>query len=82
VSALDKRDGWSLLLRLDPAWLKGATGRLPRIAFRIYDDAPSGWFVWPLPRGTAPATTVERTPYLLVQRRLAPGTCLSPGFWR
>jgi hypothetical protein len=62
VSALDDRDGWSLLLRLDPAWLKGEPGRLPRVAFRIYDDAPSGWFAWPLPTDTAPATTVERIP--------------------
>jgi hypothetical protein len=62
VSTHGGRGGWSLLLRLDPAWLKGEAGRLPRIAFRIYDDAPSGWFAWPLPRGIAPATTVEQTP--------------------
>jgi hypothetical protein len=62
VSALDDRDGRSLLFRLDSAWLKGEEGRLPRIAFPIYDDAPGGWFAWPLPRGTAPTTTVERVP--------------------
>jgi hypothetical protein len=64
VSIHDDRDGWSLLLRLDPAWLKGAKGRLPRMAFRIYDDAPPGWYAWPPARGTAPPTTVERTPSL------------------
>jgi hypothetical protein len=56
--------GWSVLVRLDPAWLKAEDGRLPRVAFRIYDDAPGGWYAWPLPRGTAPPTTVERTPAL------------------
>jgi hypothetical protein len=56
--------GWSVLLRLDPAWLEGEDGGPPRIAFRIYDDAPGGWYAWPLPRGTASPTAVERTPAL------------------
>ena len=59
------RDGpksWSLLLRLDPAWLDGAEGRLPRLALRIYDNDPQGWFAWPSPRGAAPSTSVEHTP--------------------
>src|SRR5688572_9403338 len=38
--------------------------KLPWVAFRIYDDVPSGWYVFPPPRGTAPPTTVERTPAL------------------
>jgi hypothetical protein len=63
VSGDNEAKGWSVLVRLDPAWLEGENGGLPRIAFRIYDDAPSGWFAWPLPRGTAP-TMVERTPAL------------------
>jgi hypothetical protein len=52
--------GWNLILRLDPAW---------RIAFRIYDDSPSGWFSWPTASGLTPATTVERTPSLWVPVR-------------
>jgi hypothetical protein len=64
VSARDGAKGWSLLLRLDPAWLEGAEGRLPRLAVRIYDNDPQGWFAWPSARGTAPATTVEQTPAL------------------
>jgi hypothetical protein len=64
VSAHHHSKGWSLLVRLDPAWLAGEGGRLPRIAFRIYDDDPGGWFAWPLPTGTAPPTTVERAPAL------------------
>jgi hypothetical protein len=64
---LDTREdarGWSLLLRLDPAWLLGAEGRLPRIAFRIYDNDPQGWFAWPLPPGTPQAASIEGTPDL------------------
>jgi hypothetical protein len=64
VSTGDGARGWNLLLRMDPAWFAGEGGRLPRIAFRIYDDAPGGWYAWPLPPGTAPPTTVERTPAL------------------
>lgn len=64
VSAVDGAKGWSLLLRLDPAWLEGAEGRLPRLAVRIYDDDPQGWFAWPLPRGTPQPSSIERTPDL------------------
>ena len=58
-----REDGrsWNLILRLDPAWLEGNEGRLTRMAFRIYDDSPSGWFSWPRPRGAAP-TEVEQVP--------------------
>jgi hypothetical protein len=64
VSARDGAKGWSLLLRLDPVWLEGAGGRLPRLALRIYDNDPQGWFAWPLPPGTAQPSSVERTPDL------------------
>jgi hypothetical protein len=63
VSAADDSKSWSLILRLDPAWLKAAGGRLPRMAFRIYDNAPQGWFAWPHPSG-ATAVSVEQTPAL------------------
>jgi hypothetical protein len=62
---LSTHDGvkhWSLLLRLDPAWLLGSEGRLPRVAFRIFDDDPQGWFAWPLPPGTPQASSVEQRP--------------------
>lgn len=64
VSARDGAKGWSLLLRLDPVWLEGAEGRLPRIAVRIYDNDPQGWFAWPMPVGTPQASAVERIPDL------------------
>ncbi|MEO8091055.1 MAG: hypothetical protein ABI703_12220 [Gemmatimonadales bacterium] len=64
VSARDGADGWNLLVRLDPVWLEGAEGRLPRLAVRIFDNDPQGWFAWPLPRGTPQASSVERIPDL------------------
>lgn len=64
VSGRTGPKGWGLLLRLDPAWLAGAEGSRPRLAFRIYDDAPGGWFAWPPPRGAASAHTVEQAPAL------------------
>lgn len=64
VSAVDRAEGWDLLLRLDPAWLQGAEGRLPRLAVSIFDDDPQGWFAWPLPHGTPQASSVERIPDL------------------
>jgi hypothetical protein len=63
VSARDDSRTWSLLLRLDPAWLANGEGRLPRLALRIFDDSPQGWFVWPAPSGGT-AVSVEQTPAL------------------
>lgn len=68
VSARDDRRGWNLILRLDPAWLAGSEGRLPRIAFRIYDDSPHGWFAWPAPPGATPVS-VEQMPSLWIPLR-------------
>jgi hypothetical protein len=64
VGALNGRQGWNLVIRLDPAWYRGEAGRLPRLAFRIYDDSPGGWFAWPPAQAGVPATSVERTPAL------------------
>ncbi|MGH7509323.1 MAG: hypothetical protein ACREMZ_07625 [Gemmatimonadales bacterium] len=63
VSVRDDRKSWSLILRLDPAWLEGSEGRPPRLAFRIYDNSPGGWFAWPASAGVTPAS-VEQTPSL------------------
>jgi hypothetical protein len=64
VSAIDGPGGWRLLLRLDPAWFAGTDGRLPRMALRIYDNSPSGWFVWPPAHALQPATSIEMIPAL------------------
>jgi hypothetical protein len=69
VSATDGPRGWTVLLRLDPAWFVGESGARPRVAFRIYDDSPSGWFSWPSPPGKTPASSVEETPSLWVSVR-------------
>jgi hypothetical protein len=69
LASKDGPQGWSLLLRLDPAWLVGAEGRLPRIAFRIFDNDPQGWFAWPLPPDTPQPSSVESTPDLWAPTR-------------
>lgn len=68
VRARKDARGWSLLLRLDPAWLAGEEGRLPRVAFRIYDDAPGGWYAWPS-HGHVSAKNVEQSPALWIPAR-------------
>ena len=62
VSSSNERLGWNLLLRLDPVWLEGAGGRLPRLAFRIYDNDPHGFFAWPAPPGVQQPSGVEQIP--------------------
>lgn len=62
VSVRDERQRWILLLRLDPAWFAGDAGRPARMAFRTYDNSPSGWYSWPPPSRGLPAWSVEMTP--------------------
>jgi hypothetical protein len=64
VSGRNEARGWSVLIRLDPARTAGEGGQRPRIAFRIYDDAPGGWFTWPAALKAGSATTVESIPAL------------------
>jgi hypothetical protein len=66
VSGRDGPRGWSVLLRFDPIWLAGARGRLPRLAVRIYDNDPHGWFAWPATDCVPQASSVEQTPDLWV----------------
>ncbi len=72
VSGHDGPAGWSVLLRLDPVWLAGAGGRLPRLAVRVYDNDPHGWFAWPMPKSTPQAASVEQTPDLWASVRSGP----------
>jgi hypothetical protein len=64
VEGHNERAGWSLVLRLDGVWLEGESGRRPRIAFRVYDDSPGGWFTWPGPPVGRQPSQVERVPDL------------------
>jgi hypothetical protein len=66
VSGTNRRDGWSVLLRLDPAWFAGDSGRPPRIAIRVYDSAQSRWYTWPAPQGSTPPSRVEQSPALWI----------------
>jgi hypothetical protein len=66
VRGTDGPRGWTLVLRLDPAWLEGEQGRRPAIGFRIHDDDPNGWYSWPAPTPSTGATLLERTPALWV----------------
>jgi hypothetical protein len=69
VGSWDGPLGWGLVLRLDPAWLEGADGKVPRIAFRVFDNDPQGWFAWPSVEGIPQASSVEQTPRLWVPVR-------------
>jgi hypothetical protein len=64
VGGRSDRSGWSLIIRMDPAWFTGEAGHLPHIAFRIYDDSPSGWFTWPVSGDLAQPSSVEKAPSL------------------
>ena len=64
VRSADDGKGWSLELRLDPAYF-GESGSLrPGIAFRVYDNDPHGWNIWPNPPGIKQPTEAERRPDL------------------
>lgn len=62
VASQESRGEWRLLLRMDPAWFKADGRNPPRLALRIYDDDPNGWFAWPAPEGPSPAIAVEQDP--------------------
>jgi len=66
VSGADDGMVWSLILRLDPAWLDGERGRRPAIGFQIHDNDPNRWYSWPLVTSPAGAKLLERTPALWV----------------
>lgn len=66
VSSADAAAGWTLVLRLDPAWLGGEEGRRPGIGFRIHDDEPNRWYSWPGAEAPGSATLLERSPALWV----------------
>jgi hypothetical protein len=66
VAAADDAGGWTLVLRMDPAWLEGEGGRRPALAFLIHDDDPNRWYPWPPQRTSAGATLLEWTPALWV----------------
>jgi hypothetical protein len=66
VAGADAAGGWTVVLRLDPAWLAAEAGRRPAIGFVIHDDDPNRWYSWPPVNADAGATLLERTPALWV----------------
>lgn len=54
--------GWSLVLRLDPAWLAGEGEERPGAAFVIHDNDPNGWFAWPSAEQAGPPSTLDSSP--------------------
>ena len=66
----DPHDRWSFApffvareLKLDQAYFHEAkAGALPRIAFRVFDDSPQGWYIWPQAAGAVQPTMLERRP--------------------
>lgn len=64
VRSVDDGTSWSLELRLDPAYFGEAGTGHPGMAFRVYDNDPHGWHIWPAPAGIRQPTEVERRPAL------------------
>jgi hypothetical protein len=62
VAAAEVLGGWCVVLRLHAAFVAGESGRLPGVAFRVYDGEPGGWYAWPRERVGAHPTEVERAP--------------------
>ena len=72
VAAAERPAGWTAVLRLDRGWLE-LPGAGTGIALRIYDDAPGGWFAWPLPPpGMHPARGEQQPARWAVVRPSAP----------
>jgi hypothetical protein len=59
ATVADDGTAWTLVLKLDPAWLAGQDGRPAAIAFQLHDDDPNRWYGWP---GTGDAATLDRAP--------------------
>ena len=72
VAAEEIADGWALTLRLHAAFFEGEHGRPPRLAVRVYDGSPAGWYAWPLQRPGAHPSEVERIPARWAPVRLPP----------
>jgi hypothetical protein len=69
VTSAEGSRWWSVVLRLDPAWLDGVAGSLPAIALRIADDRPRAWYSWPAPPAGKRALDIEGSPSLWVPMR-------------
>jgi hypothetical protein len=64
VGGSSARSGWSLLLRLDPAWFRRNADHPVGMALRIFDEALNAWYIWPPAKGKTPPTAIEQSPAL------------------
>jgi len=62
AAAVSDAAGWSLVLRLDPAWLEGEGGRRPGIAVLVHNDDPSSWSAWPSRQDGSLPQDLDQTP--------------------
>jgi len=66
AGAADDDAGWTIVLRLDPAWFAAESGRRARIAFQVHDGDPDAWYAWPAPADArapgADAATLDNRP--------------------
>lgn len=62
ATSLSDAAGWSLVLRLDPAWLAGEGGRRPGVAFIVHNDDPSSWSAWPSGQDGSPPQDLDQAP--------------------
>jgi hypothetical protein len=69
VASSSSPTGWMVELRIRVALVSVGPGA-PRLAFRTYNDRPSGWWSWPAPAAGVPPQRVERTPDLWIPIRL------------
>jgi hypothetical protein len=61
VASTTSTVGWSVELRVRTTVVKPGVAA-PRIAFRTYNDHPSGWWSWPAPPSGVSAQEVEKNP--------------------
>ena len=67
---MSRGGGWSLnatglsLAAPHPAYFTEGGASPPRLALRVFDNEPMGWFPWPRPAGIRQPTEVERRPEL------------------
>jgi hypothetical protein len=62
AAAASDAAGWSLVLRLDPAWFAGEGGRRPGIALIGHDNDPNSWSAWPSAPDAGPPQMLDRFP--------------------
>jgi hypothetical protein len=69
IASTSSSAGWMVELRIRLNVVKPGPGA-PRIAFRTYNNQPSGWWSWPMPPDGVPPQHVEQRPDLWIPLRL------------